>query len=671
MTTGINELENVIQQYEESLFFVASLLKKDREEAEKLVIDTFLYMENELTSFPKKDASFDYWFVSNAVAYMFREGSFSFRNHPNLKDELINSTFKALGPFSQQTVILHYIFSIPIASISSLLNSSIEDIQNRIISFQLELIGELRSSEGMGSDCIQIEQLVRYSQEMLPEETATSARDHLEFCPSCRTKLALTTDVLQKVQLYFQPVPLETSILTPLLHKQQPPTKKKSFLYQIIAAASIVAIFGITIWNMPKIEHWTELANNYMKYGEFYNVWPEGTYVTEVSNIAFEVTNVEVTPIMMRVDFQVESERDFMYPNEHPLSEQIGKPLFDIRSYAGHNTFTIKTEDKIIPIRNITIFNKNFDGTAGSFFLDLKEMDGDIPDVFDLFFFTTRIGNYFGPWKLEVPINYKDGVKKVDTVALEKSVTVKDNILISLDEWVTGSVGSSLRYKMDVSEDVIETDVRVNYNLENELGEKVIPHPISFAYSSPRHFGRGSGNDNHELEWYGFNQGSNEQLFLPYLLTSNEEKQVKPLDDKERLYLSLYEVQYFEEIDVVIPIPLSEIENEPIQYSFDGTHFEIVLVRKVEGELANIYDVNIFGKEDDNLSIRNFYWFFDHEFGFTVFPYPDYHRGSNDPDAYGQFQITVFEDNVETVYIKANAVETTIQLQDPIKIPLY
>ncbi|MGY3715745.1 hypothetical protein ACWE42_09495 [Sutcliffiella cohnii] len=394
MTTGINELENVIQQYEESLFFVASLLKKDREEAEKLVIDTFLYMENELTSFLKKDASFDYWFVSNAVAYMFREGSFSFRNHPNLKDELIISTFKALGPFSQQTVILHYIFSIPIASISSLLNSSIEDIQNRIISFQLELIGELRLSEGMGSDCIQIEQLVRYSQEMLPEETATSARDHLEFCPSCRTKLALTTDVLQKVQLYFQPVALETSILTPLLHKQQPPTKKKSFLYQIIAAASIVAIFGITIWNMPKIEHWTELANNYMKYGEFYNVWPEGTYVTEVSNIAFEVTNVEVTPIMMRVDFQVESERDFMYPNEHPLSEQIGKPLFEISSYGGHDTFSIKTDDENIPIRNITIFNNDKEGTEGSFFLDLKEMDGDIPDVFDLSFL------YHTNWKL-------------------------------------------------------------------------------------------------------------------------------------------------------------------------------------------------------------------------------------------------------------------------------
>ncbi|WP_096155627.1 zf-HC2 domain-containing protein [Bacillus sp. FJAT-45066] len=666
------EYEKIIAEYEASLYRVASLLTNNKEDAEVLVINTFLHMKKEIASLPKENDLFHEFFSTNAVIHMYHNiPTLKKRKEASSQHELVELHFLQLEQTEQQSLLLYYLFKLSFPSISKLLNVPTNTLENVILTFHQEI-----SHKPNNADCLSIETTTKYTHHLLSPENRTEVEDHLEFCPACRSLVDETNGTMKKVQAFIQPNPLETPFAEKAIAKTQDKTrKKKSLAYQLLTAASIVLLFGLIVLNMPKFEGWTKLATNYVKYGDFYNVWEEGTYVAEASGVSFEITGVEITPVLMRVDFRIENERERVL--EFVDNEQ-GNHLISTRFTGESGLFNLISDEEEHRISNLTLISTNEEATEGSFFLDITKgmwTLEEIPEAFDLRFTTSRIGGVFGPWEVTVPILYKDGMKKANTIELDQKVSVGELFDISLLEWTTSSTGNVMKTRIDTSEALRESrandqkyieSVQLKYKIETEQGEALLQHPYGMFSFYVDEYSEGGF---YELD---SDESIYEQAFHPYTYKMVEGNYHTTKYNKEPLYFSLYEVTMSERTDFSFPLQLKEVDKEPMNITFDGTIFEYLTVVKEEGEERITYRVTITGKEENPRYERSYY--FDMEYVEHEDPYAYYFLSDQGHDIQrelAEFSISVPKDHIDTVYINARYVSTTIRMDEPVRVPVY
>ena len=666
------EFEKVIAEYEASVYRVASLLTDNKEAAEKLVIDTFIHMKKKMANFTKENAFFHESIATNAVLHMYSKIP-TIQKEASTQHKQVELHFYQLEQTEQQTLLLYYVFNLSLPSISKQLNIPTNTLENDILTFHQANILANNSSTN-NTECLSSDITLKYTHHLLSPDKVTKAEDHLEFCPECRSLVDEAKSTLKNIKAFFQPEPLEISSAEKALEKAQGKTKKKKTLVsQLITASCIVLLFSILVLNMPKIEGWTNLATNYVKYGDFYNVWEEGTYVAEASGISFEVTGVEITPVLMRVDFKIENESDRLL--EFVDFEQ-GNHLISTR-YTGENGLVnLISDNEEHRISNLTLISTNEEATEGSFFLDLTKgmwTLEEVPDEFDLRFTTSRIGGVFGPWEVTVPILYKDGMKKANTIELDKKVSIGDLFDISIFEWTTSSTGSVMKTKLETSGVLNESSdkkyiesLQLKYKVATEQGNSLLQHPVGmFSYYVDEYSEGGFYDLSAEESIY-------EQTFHPYTYEMVDGSYHTAKYNQEPLYFSVYEVSMSERTDFSFPLQLKEVNKEPMNVTFDGTIFEYLTVVKEEWGEGITYHVTITGKEENSRYERSYYFdmdYVEHEGPHGYYFISD--QGHDIPRKLAEFSINVPKDHIDTIDINIRYVGTTIRLDEPVMVPIY
>ena len=668
------EYEKVIAEYEASVYRVASLLTDNKEDAEKLVIEKFIHMKKQIGSLPKEKDLFHESFSTNAVITMYEnKPNHHKRIEASQQHESVEHNFHRLEQTAQQSLLLYYLFKLSIPSISKQLNIPTNTLEYDILTFHQANILANNSSTN-NTECLSSDITLKYTHHLLSPDKVTKVEDHLEFCPECRSLVDEAKSTLKNIKVFFQPEPLETSFAEKALEKAHGRTKKKKTLaYQLITATCIVLLFSFIVLNMPKIEGWTKLATNYVKYGDFYNVWEEGTYVAEASGISFEVTGVEITPVLMRVDFLITNESDRVL--EFADFEQ-GNHLISTR-YTGENGLVnLISDNEEHRISNLTLISTNEDATEGSFFIDLTNgiwTLEEVPEEFDLRFTTSRIGGVFGPWEVTVPILYKNGMNKANTIELDKKVSIGDLFDISIFEWTTSSTGSVMKTKIETSGALNESSdkkyiesLQLKYKVATEQGKSLLQHPVGmFSYYVDEYSEGGF----YELS---ADQSIYEQTFHPYTYEMVDGNYHTIKYSQEPLYFSLYEVSMSERTDFSFPLQLKEVNKEPMNVTFDGTIFEYLTVVKEEWDEGITYHVTITGKEENSRYERSYYFdmdYVEHEGPHGYYFFSD--QGHDIPRELAEFSISVPKDHIDTVDINIRYVGTTIRLEEPIKVPIY
>ena len=624
-----------------------------------------------MANFTKENAFFHESFASNVVLHMYSKIPI-IQREASTQHEQVDLHFHRLEQTCQQTLLLYYVFNLSIPSISKQLSIPTNTLENDILTFyQANILTSNGSTNN--TECLSSDITLKYTHNLLSPDKVTEVEDHLEFCPACRILVDEVKSTLENIKAFFQPEPFETSFAKKALEKAQGSAKKKKTLaYQLITATCIVLLFSFIVLNMPKIEGWTKLATNYVKYGDFYNVWEEGTYVAEASGISFEVTGVEITPVLMRVDFLIKNESDRVL--EFADFEQ-GDHLISTR-YTGENgLFNLISDNEEHRISNLTIISTNEDATEGSFFLDLPNgiwTLEEVPKEFDLRFTTSRIGGVFGPWEVTVPILYKDGMKKANTIELDKKVSIGDLFDISIFEWTTSSTGSVMKARIENSEVYSESSekniesLRMKYKVVTEQGRSLLQHPVGmFSYYVDEYSEGGF----YELS---ADQSIYEQTFHPYTYEMVDGNYHTIKYSQEPLYFSLYEVSMSERTDFSFPLQLKEVNKEPMNVTFDGTIFEYLTVVKEEWDEGITYHVTITGKEENSRYERSYYFdmdYVEHEGPHGYYFFSD--QGHDIPRELAEFSISVPKDHIDTVDINIRYVGTTIRLEKPIMVPIY
>jgi hypothetical protein len=279
------------------------------ERAKKLVLDTFVHIYSQLTEYRDlADLSFDDWFAQTAFPYIMKQVEYETSRSP--ETNTMDFYFRNLPNKDQKVLVLEHIFNIPISKISILLGMEQEEAKRVSYDVKRDFL-KLRISEPGTQPCMNTNDLFSY---VVEGANLESIEDHLEFCPSCRERLAQIEKELKTLDVHLHPVVDGTSYQKKILQKLKPYNKHgkktKSWTYQLVSVVAIFIIFFGFIYFLPLLNEWKTLASNYMNHGEFYNVWERGTYIATDKEIGFEIINMEVTPLLSRIDYVIDTERE-------------------------------------------------------------------------------------------------------------------------------------------------------------------------------------------------------------------------------------------------------------------------------------------------------------------------------------------------------------------------
>ena len=609
----------IIEYYEAKLYQAIRTLGMNDVQAEKTIVHSFQQLYHSLSEYTETEP-FSYWFLSKVFPPIIRQHQEIEKKQDEGKLEPLLDGFSSLPKTTQYALVLENIFNTTTVQIANLLNISVDEVEEIIFDGKWRMVN-FSQQDNHDFNCLPPKTLFAYKHKKLTDAQIIEVVDHLEFCPSCREQLGKFKRQAEELESFFQSPTLSLSFQEEILKKIKPfrrKQKKHSMRYQLIAVVLTVVMFSSVIYFMPSFERWTMLATNYVKYGDFYNVWGEGTYQATDNNITVEFTALELDSLLLRIDYKIETERE----------------LRDDNHFLWRGRFYVKTgeEHQPIPIHTSTSFATTKDEKEGSFFLNLNEIeDLQLPEEFVLHFETMRVAGVFGNWQIELPVENKQG--DTDTVPIHQSYTFKDKIDIKLDTFVTSSTGSQLNFSLDFTEieqkrlqDNLDELIKKGmghyidfphltyiYSVVNEAGEELMPHPWKF---------------NH-LNMYGDQwetTGENKQLFHPYFYDSMElpysVKKKKEMD--EPLYFRLDQMRYSENILLDVPIPLKEVKNAPLNLEYNGTVFESYTIARLEAddEKPERYGLTIYGNHDDANHVKRFSWNWeDVEFGRRVEAY--------------------------------------------------
>ncbi|WP_223701818.1 anti-sigma factor family protein [Sutcliffiella deserti] len=618
---SINDYEPIIIFHEEKLHQFILLLVRDEKLAKEWTVNTLEYVYKVLPSFKKQSREdFDNWFILTAVAFIFNQLESIKRPH-NTKEvsgtnREIDRYFIQLPIHTQQALLLARIFNLSPQSISLLIGSSVEEIKQSLFSIPEELV-QKQLPENHESPCLDNNSLYLY---VTSSDQIEETEDHLEFCPTCRERLQQLKRILNGWNAYFNSHGLSESLKTEVLEKLDPYKRqkvKKPLSYQLISVAFVLVIGALLINTMPHLSNWKTLAGNYLSHGEFYNVWDKGTYIATDREISFEITGMEMSPILTRVDFEINSERELV-ENQSPTGSQ----LIDISK---PGLVSLKTKEELYPIRVISAISKNDELTKGSFYLDLNRIeDLVLPEEFELVFNSTRVGGVLGQWEITLPVQYQNGLVSMEETELGQTVNLNDKVKIDLENFLHSETGSLLDFSYEFTyqekdriikryEELrrkegygyfwnhpqITTDIKV----ENEAGEELLFHS---TYNPPQ--------DNVPLDnkvESAIPTIETVNLYHNYFVDLATGNTTRALEKGEKLYARINEVTYSEFAGFELSIDLKEAERTPINKEYEGTSIDYYTIKRLEADQDNPerYEVKIIGSHESDTFITRFQWF--------------------------------------------------------------
>ncbi|MDX5474447.1 MAG: hypothetical protein LPK00_02820, partial [Bacillaceae bacterium] len=432
----------IIESYENELFQIATSLGLPSEKAEELTIETFVYLYNEICKGKQAEPLHD-WITSSSILHMLEKVSSNSNEVLTTGENSFTLHLQPLTIQQKKQLYLDVLFNIT--------GDEVNELKWKIIQSSLH--------EKQNDDCLSTDTLFTYFSKDGPQELGIDVEDHLEFCPACRQRLDSISQQLKKLAQYIKGETLEHSLSEKILPnlKVIKQKKKVSFMKQLVIAIATITLFASILIFMPNVERWSTLASNYIKYGEFYNVWAEGTYVATDKDITIELTSIELTDTLTKIDFRISSENEFKETYYH-----LGEHLISSNAYG---MFSVKIGEETYPLANVAVITTSDDLLEGSFYIDIGEIEQKLlQDEMTLIFRSVRIGGVFGEWTMEIPIEYSNGLKKTNNVVEGKRYTLFDKFEVYIEKANQNSLGSELEFSVNLTK-----EEQLKFDKMNEL----------------------------------------------------------------------------------------------------------------------------------------------------------------------------------------------------------
>ena len=588
----------IIESYENELFQIATSLGITSEKAEEVTIETFIYVYNEICK-GKQTEPLHEWFTHTSIQFILEKVSSNSNEVLATGETGFSAHFQELTIQQKKQLYLDVLFNIT--------GDEVNELKWNIIQSSLQ--------EKQNDECLSTDTLFTYYSKNGPQEFVVDVEDHLEFCPACRQRLDSLTQQLKKLAQYIKGETLDHSLSGKILPNLKVIKRKKkvSFMKQLVVAIATITLFASILFFMPNVERWSTLASNYIKYGEFYNVWADGTYVATDKDISIEFTSIELTDTLTKIDFRISSENEFKETYYH-----LGEHLISSNAYG---MFSIKIGDDTYPLENVAVVTTSDDLLEGSFYINIGEMEQKLlQDEMTLVFRSVRIGGIFGDWTMEIPLEFTNGLKKTYTVVEGKRYTLFDKFEVFIEKSKQNSLGSELAFSVNLTEEeqlrfdkmnelhankynMDMMGIHYRYNIITEDGKTLLEFP--YAYDG-YHF--------HFPEQQG---DMNVKRFMPFLLSEYSETEPTSMERairaEDKLFIKIEDISYQHIVEEELTISLEEVENKPLNLEIDGSVFENLTVRKMEATevVPERFIIYILGYHHDEHVEKNFSWYRD------------------------------------------------------------
>ena len=672
----------VVEAFEQDLYMFVKSFNIEEETAITLVKDCFIYTYNQLQYY-KETQIFSEWFATKTFAYLYKEID------TNIKIE--DSPLPYASYIESFIFLLHELPEVGKPTISKALNISYQELEIALtnaykILYSNELIGGGSLKEG----CLSSEEFLQHVEKLTNEEAKSKVEDHLEFCPSCRESI-YSMKSLKKAKLRGLRNHHLDKEISPLVIEEIIPYKKKkrSWKYQYLAAASVIALFSIFMFVVPNVITLVSAASNYVKYGQFYNVWGSGTYAVEDKDITFEVLHVEVSPKFLYVHYDVDKETKERFYDQDNYFGSLVQPW-------GNSTFQIVTKDNNSHNLGVSDMPPLKDG-ENVLILSFNSMDV-IPDSFDLKLNVREIAHRQGLWELTIPIQYAPFKNDMEVVDIQLKETFWNSAELLIEQLITTPLGSVIEYRVNLTDeevnrimDSLPEEAKMNGYDPSYIKNDV--HPMLSIVSKdnfhliPIHF---YDRNHHNPALQTTQKVAYSQYYydLDELHALYEKGEYNPRDSivkgrlakEDTMYMVLEGFQYHVPIELSIPIKLEEVENLPVNYEVNGDVFETLTIRKITLDKEHYnperFEVTMKGSTK-NKQVKNIYHWGIYATGENHFEHSlnyEYGNEYNNPyesDEIGfQFLVYIDDNTPEEVVIRTHGGTRIIRLEEQLRIPL-
>ena len=675
----------VVEAYEQDLYMFVKEFTLDEEIAIALVKNSFIYTYNQLHKYKEKEI-FSEWYATTIFAYLYE----MLDNSMNTGELPIkNASYKESFIF-----LLHELLHVGKSTISNALNISIQELEIALTSafknFYFDELPEGTLKEG----CLSNEELLQYVEKIKDEEVKSEVEDHVEFCPSCR-EFIFSMKSFKKAKLQgWQNQHIETDEVQTLMEELTPYKKKKgAWKYQYLAAASVVALFSIFMFVVPNVVTWVSAATNYVKYGQFYNVWGSGTYAVEDSNVTFEVLHVEVSPLFLYVHYDVDKEAKAKFYNHDNYSGSL------VNTWGG-SVFRMKTDDDQRYDLELAEIPPLKDG-ENILVLSIASIE-EIPDTFELEITLREVANRRGIWDLTIPIQYAPFKNDIEIVDIDFKETFAGSVEIAIEQLIKTTHGRVIEYRVGFTDEEVERignslsvkrnggnpsylerNINPMMSIQGDGGFRLIPlHLINYnkLFSSQANPAPYSNTQKATYSHFYYDIEELNTLYEKGEHNPRESIVKGRLDKDDSMNILLEGFHYHIPVYISIPIKLQEVEDYPLNMEVNGDVFESITIKKITLNSTEYnperFDIVLKGSKQNKL-VKNIYHWTIHETemrdGWQ--PIVSYTYGENnqahETDTVGfHLQVFIDEDTPEEVEIKSTGMQRIIHLEEPFKIPL-
>lgn len=660
---NIEKFTYYVELYQDRLYAIAYRMVHDKEEARKLVEGSFEYVYAQLPTYMEEE-TFTSWFFKITIPHLFNRITYKGNSTEHIP-------FQSLTFPEQKVLLLHYVLAMDESNIAAVLHFSIKEVEGYLTEAKEKLRGTI-TVKNQGEDCIKVDKLYMYYKQDVSDKEKALIEDHLEFCPACRE--ILTTFEKEDKQLIkflnqpFLPDSFAEEVVEGLkAYTKTNSNKRKSWKYQIVTSSILLAVVLLGMFVVPKLSPVYTAVSNYIKHGEMYNVWDEGTYIYTDKDITLEITGIDISPTNIALHYKVETERTLgLYGHDSIINTWENSAV------------QIKTDDKVQFVELLMpMFHSGTTKKEDTLYFSLKQLE-EIPDEFEVLINIRRIAGYPGTWDIQIPVNYVKADKNVETIAINETIMLGDEGKFEIIQFERSDIESKLSLFVELSE---EERLQKSKQFEEIAGYNytdlyyLMPH-IEFEVVTE------SGDPLAGYYNYYEPQITEDGFLFEYdfmnmIIDRDSFEKKGDLDPKEPIYFEFISMNKMEPVQIAIPITLTEgIYDVNIKY--DDIEINTVEVIMDNNQHADFVYPKILLKGSKPLKTGYFFHWNavdeeDNYLDFHVGGYGYHMEGYEDTDIVQELELypDFSKELPETFILKATDLRKSIQPTEQIRIPLY
>ncbi|AST91482.1 MULTISPECIES: hypothetical protein [Sutcliffiella] len=668
---NINEILNgnkekftyYVELYQDRLYAIAYRMVNDKEEARILVEGSFQYVYEQLPTYNEEE-TFTSWFFKITIPHLFNRITYKGNRTEHIP-------FHSLTFPEQKVLLLHFVLAMDESNIATVLHFSISEVERYLTEAKEKLRGTI-TAKSQAEDCIKVDKLFMFYKQDLSDEENTIIKDHLEFCPACRE--ILTTFEKEDKQLIeflnqpFLPDSFADEVVEGLSAYTKNNKKRRSWKYQIVTSTILLAVVLLGMFVVPKLSPVYTAVSNYIKHGEMYNVWDEGTYTFTDKEITLEITGIDISPSNIALHYKVESEKSFGTYGYDSIID-----IWDNRIVQIKTGDRVQFVDMVMPM-----FHSTTAENEDTLYFSLNQL-GEIPDEFEILLNIRRIAGYPGSWDIQIPVNYAKANINVETVEINETITLDDVGQFEIKKFERTDIESKLTMFVALSEEErkrkteqfreiagIEADM---YYLMPHLEFEVVTEngdPLVGYYSN--YFEPQFTEDGFIFEFD----------FMNILRDRESFEKIGNLDPKEPIYFEFISINKMEPAQIDIPIKLEEGIYD-VNFKYDDIEINTVEVIMDNSQHVDFVYPKILLKGSKPLKTEYFFHWnaVDEEDNyldnFHVGGYGYHMEGDEGTEIVQELELypDFSKELPETFILKATDVRKSIQPTEQIRIPLY